>query len=491
MRNIQEASEALNALAPPGERLAYLNPEEEALLRSQGGAGTEWVAGIPSYWKPFKDPFGKKKAARKQQEAQEAAITEAEEKARDQENRGNRQAWATDMVSRGKGELFDFTDDLKLEQFLATEGDDNYVEGFSQGGQAIDPFPDYARETGDLILDSMEGTAEALPDFIGDARSRMEGFEDTFSKSNDMIDSAVDSLSDVYDPNGMQARMEGYNSDINNVLDDLKGINTSTAARTRELNENYGDSLAGSVDTEVDYANREFDALREASDASLVGEQAKAAVGRRNASMDAAAGMRGLNGMGGATGTGGRMANMMMNAERGMRQSDLLADALINESQRRGEIESGRFEKIGAINPAMADVYRDEVMLKMGTPELDAQATNLGIDESKIMNESNLYDEIMNRKLGNVDAITGIAMNKALLPSLYGEAALSPTDPLKNEVSPFTTTGALAPGQTNFSETPYTPTPVPESGGFDYLKLLQNAPDLINKGKEVYNTIRS
>jgi hypothetical protein len=487
MRNIREASDILNSLAPPGERLAYLNPEEEALLRSQGGAGQEWVAGIPSYWKPFKDPFGKKKAARQAQEAQEAAITEAEKKARDQENRGNRQAWATDMVSRGKGELFDFTDDLKLEQFMASPGDENYVEGFSQGGEAIDPFPDYAEKTGDLILDNMEGTAEALPDFIGDARSRMEGFQDTFDQSNANLDSAVSALSDVYDPNGMTARMEGYNSDINNVLDELKGINTATAARTRELNENYGDSLAGSVNTEVDYANKEFDALRNASDAALAGEQAKAAVGRRNASMDAASGMRGLNSMGGSTGTGGRMASMMMNAERGMRQSDLLADALINESQRRGEIESGRYEKIGEINPAMADVYRDEVMLKMGTPELDAQATNLGIDESKIMNESNMYDEIMNRQLGNVDAITGIAMNKALLPSLFGEAALAPTDPLKNEVSPFTTTGALAPGQTNFSETPFNPAPIPESGGIDWVKALKAAPDIINQGKKIFN----
>ncbi len=486
MRNIQEASRVLNSLAPPGERLAYLNPEEEALLKEMGGAGQEWVAGIPSYWKPFKDPFGKKEAARKQQEAQNRAIDEAKQEARDTENRANRQAWATDLISRGKGELFDFTDEQKLAQFLASPGDDNYVEGFSQGGEAIDPFPDYAEKTGELILDNMEDTAEALPDFIGDARTRMENFQDTYDASNANLDSAVEALSDIYDPDGMQARMEGYNNDLNLVLDDLKGVNTRTADRTVELNTNYADSLANSVDTEVDYANREFDALRNASDAVLAGEQAKAAVGRRNASMDAAAGMRSLNSMGGATGTGGRMASMMMNAERGARQSDVLADALIDEAQRRGEIESGRYEKIGAINPAMADVYRDEVMLKMGTPELDAEAMNLGIDESKILNEASMYDEIMNRKLGNVDAITGIAMNKALLPSLFGEAALAPTDPLKNEVSPFTTTGALAPGQTNFESTPFNPAPINEGGGINWLDAIKSAPDIINKAKSIF-----
>lgn len=479
---LAQASQMLNQMAPPGERLAYLNPEEEALLMEMGGAGQEWVAGIPSYWKPFSDPFGKKKKARRQAEAQQRAIDDAKAESKADVATSNRQAWATDMVSRGKGNLFDFTDEAKLKQFFASPGDENYVEGFSQGGQAVDPFPDYARETGDLIVDSMEETAGALPDFIGSPTERMEAFQDTYDQSEANLDSAMESLSDIYDPNGMQARMEGYNTDLNNVLDDLKGINTQTAARTRELHENYGGSLADSVNTEVDYANREFDALRDASDAYLAGEQAKAAVGRRNASMDAAAGMRNLNSMGGATGTGGRMASMMMNAERGARQSDLLADALINEAQRRGEIESGRFNKIGEINPAMADVYMDEVMLKMGTPELDAQATNLGIDESKILNEASMRDEIMNRRLNNVDAIPGMAMNKALLPALFGEAALSATDPLKNEVSPFTTTGAMAPGQTQFQQTPYTPAPVSD-GGINWLDMLQKAPGIIDQIK--------
>ena len=486
MHNVKEASRVLNSLAPPGERLAYLNPEEEALLKEMGGAGQEWVAGIPSYWS-LTDPFNKKKKAKQAAAAQQAAVDAANEKARETENKANRQGWATDLVSRGKGKLFDFTDDEKLAQYFAEEGDENYVEGFSQGGKPIDPFPDYARETGDLILETMEDTAEALPDFIGDARSRLENFQDTYDQTESNIDSAVETLSDIYDPDGMQARMEGYNNDLNLVLDDLKSVNTRTADKTLELGTNYADSLRNSVNTEVDYANKEFDALRDASDAYLAGEQAKAAVGRRNASMDAAAGMRSLNSMGGATGTGGRMASMMMNAERGARQSDLLADALLNEAQRRGEIESGRFEKIGAINPAMADVYYDEVMAKMGTPLLDAEAMNLGIDESKILNEASMRDAITDRRLSNVDAITGIAMNKALLPSLYGEAALSPTDPLKNEVSPFTTTGALAPGQTNFQSTPFTPVASGGGGGINWVDAITKAPEIIDKAKGIFS----
>lgn len=41
MRNIEEASRVLNYLDPPGERLAYLNPEEEAQLKQMSGAEQE------------------------------------------------------------------------------------------------------------------------------------------------------------------------------------------------------------------------------------------------------------------------------------------------------------------------------------------------------------------------------------------------------------------------------------------------------------------
>ena len=89
MNSLNSASSLLNSVAPPGERLAYLNPEEEALLKEMGGAGQDRVAGIPSYWKPFKDPFGKKKAARQAQEAQERKIAEAKQEQQENIDRSN------------------------------------------------------------------------------------------------------------------------------------------------------------------------------------------------------------------------------------------------------------------------------------------------------------------------------------------------------------------------------------------------------------------
>ena len=47
---IRSAARTVNAMAPEGERLAFINPEEEGILKLLGGAGIpEPVTGIPSY----------------------------------------------------------------------------------------------------------------------------------------------------------------------------------------------------------------------------------------------------------------------------------------------------------------------------------------------------------------------------------------------------------------------------------------------------------
>ena len=47
----RNAANTLNRAAPPGERLAYVNPQEEAGLRAAGGQGKPAAGGIPSYKK--------------------------------------------------------------------------------------------------------------------------------------------------------------------------------------------------------------------------------------------------------------------------------------------------------------------------------------------------------------------------------------------------------------------------------------------------------
>lgn len=52
----RNAANTLNEAAPPGERLAYVNPLEEAGLRAAGGQGNPAAGGIPSYKKGEVEP---------------------------------------------------------------------------------------------------------------------------------------------------------------------------------------------------------------------------------------------------------------------------------------------------------------------------------------------------------------------------------------------------------------------------------------------------
>ena len=48
---LKQAATLLNRAAPPGERLAFVNPMEERGLREAGGSGREAAGGVPSYKK--------------------------------------------------------------------------------------------------------------------------------------------------------------------------------------------------------------------------------------------------------------------------------------------------------------------------------------------------------------------------------------------------------------------------------------------------------
>ena len=48
---LKKAAKQLNKKAPPGERLAFINPQEEAVLKALGGSGMTAAGGIPSYKK--------------------------------------------------------------------------------------------------------------------------------------------------------------------------------------------------------------------------------------------------------------------------------------------------------------------------------------------------------------------------------------------------------------------------------------------------------
>jgi len=64
---IRSAARTVNSLAPEGERLAYINPQEEGILKLLGGSGEpEPVTGIPSYAPPGAGPLSSAQKAFKE-----------------------------------------------------------------------------------------------------------------------------------------------------------------------------------------------------------------------------------------------------------------------------------------------------------------------------------------------------------------------------------------------------------------------------------------
>jgi len=47
---LKKAAKQLNKQAPPGERLAFINPQEESVLKALGGSGMTAAGGVPSYF---------------------------------------------------------------------------------------------------------------------------------------------------------------------------------------------------------------------------------------------------------------------------------------------------------------------------------------------------------------------------------------------------------------------------------------------------------
>jgi hypothetical protein len=480
MNSLNSASSLLNSVAPPGERLAYINPQEELLLKQIGGSGAEHVAGIPSY-NFLQDMIdgvrgkSKRKAAERQQQQQEAKQKDL-----------TQQELIASQIATGQTPFTDLTDTKKV---------DSAIEGME--GEYVTPIPNYLPDTKDLLLGDLEDTSSALEGFIGSSEDRMADLLPSFEIAKDSQKNLIDSAASIFDPDGIEKTMRGFLADSEGITNELKDLNTRAADFSYgqiqdRLNrgELFADSARDAVLGEADFANQEFDALRNASDAQLAGEQALAAVARRNASLDAASGLRGLGRLG--SGTNNRMASMMLNADRGMQQSEVLANALIDQAIRTGEIEADRFNKLGEINPAEAELLRNEALLKnldkaieLGDPRLGAEAENLGLDQGIVESRAGLETDLLNTRLQNSGLLPSLLTQESLLPSIIAEAGINPTNPIANAASGYTQTASIPAGQTTFNNQPYVPQDDPS-----FLDLISNAPEIYKQGKNVYNEIK-
>jgi hypothetical protein len=158
------------------------------------------------------------------------------------------------------------------------------------------------------------------------------------------------------------------------------------------------------------------------------------------------------------------------------------------------EIRGQRYETIGDINPGLADVLEQEarignanVALGFGDPRLAAAAENLGMDQSMLDADRELFTSLMNQQLSNTGLLPSLVQQEASLPGVYAEAALAPENALNSAVSPYTATGTLPSSKTAYNSAPYVPATQNEKNILDHMAAL---PGYVKTGKQIYGGVK-
>jgi hypothetical protein len=315
----------------------------------------------------------------------------------------NQRGLMTNLVSRGKTGLLDPSDTERMQTLLASPGDDAYEDGFSLGGQDMDPFPKWLRESGDTINDTINNTGKYANDYLGSADQRMYDFQPVLDRMKGMSLDAMSELGSIYDrgPGGLENRYRQFQDGFNELAGDQQDLNMLTAMSNQGLvddvlteGSNYANALRDSKALQTGLTNSAFDELsrleqikrdqnselqgrfadtrdagiglnRElegrfsdtrdaqygAADRIQQAERAKALAAGANIENSANASQRGIRsaGVGQGTGTGQNMANAMIRSQLGQQRGDLLADAMIRDAERRGSADVGMARKLEGV----------------------------------------------------------------------------------------------------------------------------------------------
>jgi hypothetical protein len=380
-----------------------------------------------------------------------------------EEGIANLRSVAGALQGRGKAGIIDPSDTTRLSSLLASPGDENYVEGFSIGGQDMDPFPSWLRDSGDTINETINNTGKYARDYLGSEDQRMYDFMPILDRMKGMNMDAISTLGSIFDrgEGGLESQYRGFQDDFNTLAEGQKLLNQITAESNQGLvddtlgaGDQYSASLADSKSLQTGLMDKSFDALSSledikrmqnleqgnrfadtrdarqnaafdlsdaeygaatglgnaeygsanrlfgargteagdilgAEDRESLGifgaqqgaadrirnaERTKAYAAGANAENMANTSQRNMNTamVGQGRGTSQNMANAMISAQLGQQRSDLLADALIRDANRRGDADIELAERMGGSGVDFAD--------RMGSALVD-RADQLGASD--------------------------------------------------------------------------------------------------------------
>ncbi len=186
----------------------------------------------------------------------------------------NQRALTSSLISRGKGGIIDPSDTAKMQQYLARPGDPDYLEGFSVGGEYVDPFPDYLRGAGDSIIDGINDTGTNINNYIGTPEERMGDFDPIMERLLKMSDQGITEAEKIFGSGegSVEDTYTGFQDQFRELANQQKGLNTRTAQSNQGLADNVlaaGDrnanALRDSIYTQAGLADQGYDELEKYS----------------------------------------------------------------------------------------------------------------------------------------------------------------------------------------------------------------------------------
>jgi hypothetical protein len=211
---ITDATDVLNDIAPEGEKLAYINPEEAGILKMLGGAGEMTPQGIPSF-------FFRRKSGRTREQVKADNIRNETQR---RINQGDTSAYVQRQIDRNPG------------QYTNTER----VTGTSEAAdKAIDKAgrPKEKQSVKDKLTSS-------IMDFFNANREDVPGSEPINPERTKTLNKIVDRYEEP--PNYFGGIPTGFNI--------LKGMGESlSAGKTRKKSSKRQPGLAGSEEDEETY----------------------------------------------------------------------------------------------------------------------------------------------------------------------------------------------------------------------------------------------
>jgi hypothetical protein len=193
----------------------------------------------------------------------------------DEEGLANLRSVAGALQGRGKAGIIDPSDTGRLSALLASPGDENYVEGFSIGGQDMDPFPSWLRGAGDRINSTIDDAGYYAGEYLGDSDQRMYDFMPILDRMKGMNIDAISTLGSIFDrgEGGLESQYRGFQDDFNTLAEGQKLLNQITAESNQGLvddvlgaGDQYSASLADAKNLQTELTNKSFDALSSLED---------------------------------------------------------------------------------------------------------------------------------------------------------------------------------------------------------------------------------